>query len=210
MKYNKRNARNALDKEGRELYVLNCYASKGQKAKAEHNASGLPRCSNNGIRSARVEEKIFQELRLHLDELDAKIEAIVAGDNSFLSSVAKKQQELTLQYNKLEEQKKRVQDGFKAGIYEQDEATEEIKSIKESQLSIQQELQGLEGADAKSEVDRHKKIKTKIEMLLSMDAQAQPTKANKLLHEVIDKVYYWKEKTDNGGERPFEVKVIYK
>lgn len=210
MKYNNRKGRAALDKDSRELYVLNCHASKGQKAKAEHKASGEARCKNNGIRSARVEQDIFNKLREYLTDSDAKIEAIVAGDTTSLNAVAVKQQELTLQYNKLEAQKKRVQDGFKAGIYEQDEATDEIKSIKEQQIAVQQELKNLEGADAKSEVDRHKKAKAKVEMLFSMDVEANPTKANKLLHKIVDKVYYWKEQSDVGGEKDFVTVIKYK
>jgi len=38
-----------------------------------------------------------------------------------------------------------------------------------------------------------------VEMLLSMDTDANPTNANKLLHEVIDKVYYWKEQPDRDA-----------
>jgi site-specific DNA recombinase len=179
-----------------------------QRAKQEHTGA---RCSNNATKASRVEEAVFAKLREHLTDIDERIEAIVSGDDSFLSSVGKKQQELTLQHNKLEQQKKRVQDGFKAGIYEQDEATEEIKNIKEQQLRIQQELKGLEGADAKSEVDKNKKIKVKIEMLLSMDTEANPTKANKLLLEVIDKVYYWKDQSDRDGKiKPFEIRIEYK
>ncbi|KGA96771.1 recombinase [Alkalihalobacillus alcalophilus ATCC 27647 = CGMCC 1.3604] len=208
MKYNKRSARNVLDKSQRELYVLNCHASKGQKAKAE--SKGKPRCSNNGIRSARVLKKVLDELRLYLQELDKKIEAILEGDDSFLSLVARKQQELTLRYNQLDDQKKRIQDGFKVGIYTQDEASEEIKSIRRTQLVLKQELQDLEGADVKAEFDRKKQQKIKIEQLLLMDNDANPTKANKLLHELIDKVYYWKEKSDVGGEKTFEIKVEYK
>lgn len=207
-KYVKRSARKTLNKDDRELYLLNCYSSMSQRAKREHTGE---RCSNNATKSSRVEEAVFEKLREHLTDLDEKIEAITAGDTSFLSSVAKKQQELTLQYNKLDEQKKRVQDGFKAGIYEQDEATEEIKAIKEQQIAINKELEGLEGTDAKSEVDKHKKAKAKIEMLLSMDVTANPTKANKLLHDVIDKVYYWKELSDRDGKpKPFEIRIVYK
>lgn len=207
-KYVKRSARKTLDKSDRELYVLTCYASKSQRAKQEFKGE---RCKNNGVKASRIEEAVLVKLRKHLTDLEQRIEAITAGDTSFLSSVAKKQQELTLQYNKLDEEKKRVQDGFKAGIYEQEEATTEIKAIKEQQLKIQEELQGLDGADAKSEVDRHKHSKAKIEMLLSMDVNANPAKANKLLHEVIDKVYYWKELSDRDGKpKPFEVRIEYK
>lgn len=210
MKYNKRAGRNVLDKSQRELYVLNCHASKGQKAKAEHKASGEPRCPNYGIRAARVQQDILDKLREHLTEIDKEIEAVLSGRKDIISKVALKQQELTIQYNNLETQKKNVQDGFKMGIYEAEEAQAEIKSIKEQQLAIQQELQSLDGADAKSEIDKHKKAKEKIERLLSMDIEANPNKANKLLHEVIDKVYYWKEQSDVGGEKDFVTVIEYK
>lgn len=210
MKYNKRAGRNVLDKSQRELYVLNCHASKGQKAKAEHKASGEARCSNNGIKSARIEQYILIKLKEHLTDIDNEIEAILSGSKDIISKAVLKQKQLTLHYNNLEVQKKNVQAGFKIGIYEAEEAQAEIKAIKEQQLAVQKELNNVEGADAKSEIDRQKKTREKIERILSLDMEANPTKANKLLHEVVDKVYYWKELSDVGGEKPFDIRIVYK
>ncbi|WP_020061168.1 recombinase family protein [Bacillus sp. 123MFChir2] len=209
-KYVSRSSRKTLNKDERELYLLNCYSSMSQRAKQEFTGK---RCSNNATKASRVEEAVFIKLREHLTDLDVRIESIVAGDTSFLSSVANKQQELTLQHNKLEQERKKVLEMVRKGFYEdnEDEAMDIIKDIKEQQLKIQQELKGIDGADAKSEVDKHKKIKKKIEILLSMDTNANPTKANSLLLEVIDKVYYWKEQSDRVGKsQPFEIRIEYR
>ncbi|WP_369901191.1 recombinase family protein [Bacillus manliponensis] len=209
-KYVKRSARKTLNKDDRELYLLNCYSSMSQRAKQEHTGE---RCKNNATKSSKVEEAVFSKLREHLTDLDKKIEAIVAGDTSFLSSVAKKQQELTAEYNKLEQERKKTLEMVRKGFYEhnEDEAMEIVKGIKKEQLAINKELEELEGADSKFEVDKHEKAKAKIEMLLSMDVNANPTKANKLLHDVIDKVYYWKELSDRDGKpKPFEIRIVYK
>ncbi|OIJ13695.1 recombinase [Anaerobacillus alkalilacustris] len=213
MKYGNREGRAKLDMSSRHLYLLNCYASKGARAKAE--MKGIERCSNNGIKISRLQEAILNKLREHLTEIDAEIEAVLSGSNDIISKVAQKQQELTLQYNQLDKQKKNVQDGFKMGIYEAEEAQAEIRTIKEAQLSIEQELKNLEGADAKSEVEKQKKLKAKIELLLSMEHTVNESnetsmRANKLLHDVIDKVWYWKPKNDVGGDKPFEITIDYK
>ncbi len=204
-KYVKRSARATLNKNERELYVLNCYASKSQKAKLETSE----RCQNNGVKASRVEKAIIEQLRLHLDKIDEEIEMVLSGSDKFINSVIEKQQGLSNRYISLEEQKKHVQNGHKIGIYTDEEAIQEIKSIREQQLAIQMELKKLEGASVKAEIDRKKQIKQKIMELLSMDT-SDPVKTNKLLHEVIEKVWYWKEQSDNGGEKPFELLIDFK
>lgn len=72
------------------------------------------------------------------------------------------------------------------------------------------ELKQIEAIESKLEVERCNKVKTNIETLLSMDTISNPGKANKILHEIIKKIYYWKETTDNGGEQPFDIKIVYK
>ncbi|MGE6897090.1 recombinase family protein [Priestia flexa] len=210
MKYSKREYKNTLDKSGRELYILNCYASKGQKAKLEHKLSGLPRCKNNGVRALRVQKKVFKELKRYLIELNKYTESIINRDEAFFEKIAFKQSKLTLQYDELNKQKKNVQEGFRIGVYEAEEATEEIKNIKKIQLEIMDELKQIEAIESKLEVERCNKVKTNIETLLSMDTISNPGKANKILHEIIKKIYYWKETTDNGGEQPFDIKIVYK
>ena len=208
MHYNTHSAKKILDKKQMDLYVLNCHASKSSKRKRE--TKDQPRCSNWGIKVSRVLTLVMANLKSKLTEIEAEIEDIIAEDCAFISEVAKKQQELTLRYNQLEAQKKKVQDGFKMEIYDADEAIAEIKSIKETQLKTRLELKNLEGADAKSEVDRKKRIKVKIEQVLNMEEPLDPVKTNRLLREIIDKIYYWKEENDIGKERPFEVQIMYK
>lgn len=196
-------------KENRIVHVINCKSSMDYVAKIK-----LPtekKCDNKGVRGHRVEEAIMADLKLKLMDVEDEINAIIKGDTSFIKEVASKQQELTLRYNKLEEQKKKVQEGYKLGIYDADEVMTEIKDIKDLQNKVQHELKSLEGADYKSELDRKKNLKVKIEHILNMDDSIDPAKKNTLLRQVIEKVYYWKEKTDTKtGFSPFEIKIIYK
>lgn len=210
MKYSSKESARNLDKSKRELFILNCYSSKGQKARTDMNKAGIPRCENNGVKASRVEKAVFDELKLKLGEIDAEIEKVLNNSRDFIAKITVKQEELTLQHNQLEHQKKNVQDGFKMGIYDADEAQAEIKSIKESQLSIKQELKNLEGADEKREVERQQKLKAKIEYLLSGN-MIDTGKVNKLLHEIIEEIYFWKEEIDSRHkEQPFVVVIILK
>ncbi|MFB5196391.1 recombinase [Bacillus sp. AFS073361] len=205
MKYNKRSARNTLNKAERELYVLNCYASKSQKTKSETAV----RCSNNGVKASRIEDALFQQLRIQLEKIDEEIEVVLSGANRFIDSVESKQQVLDNRFAQLEEQKKCVQNGHRMGIYSDYEAISEIKAIRVKQLLVTQELRNMEGASVKAEVDRKKQTKRKIEQILSMDT-TDLVKTNKLLHEVIHKVYYWKERSDSNGEKSFEILIELK
>lgn len=209
MKYANRKGRATLDKESRELYVLNCYASKGQKGKNEMR--GKKRCSNNGIKASRVEEILFSYLKLRLDGIDNEIDSLLTGDSNFIRNIELKQEQYNKRLKEIESQKQKVQNGYKIGIYSDDEAIAEIKTLREIQLTIQHELKEMEGASIKAEVERKQMMKNKVETLLSMDREnTDPLKVNKLLHEVIDKIYYWKEKSDVGGEKPFDIRIEYK
>ncbi len=208
MKYNKRSARNVLDKTQRELYVLNCHASKSHWLKAQDKDK--PRCKNNGIKASRLEEELWIDLQEQIVVIDSQIEQMLAGNTEFLSKVAIKQQDLTKQLENLNEQRKKVQDGWKMGIYDADEATKELNEIKEMQQSIQQELNGLKGRDVKSEIDKKKAMRDKIEKILAYEEKDNPSKLNRMLRDIIDKIYYWKEKPDIGREHDFVMRVMYK
>ena len=207
MKYVNRKARAALDKDQRELYVLNCHASKSQKAKRE--TKDLPRCKNNGIKASRIEEAVFKDLERHLGEIDEHIERLVTGVEDHLGKVAKEMERLKKRIAELEAQKKKVQQGFIMEIFTEDEATVEMKAIKEQQIAVQKELDNLDGADVSTEVDRQKEIKRKIKRLLSMEHN-DAAQTNRFLHEVINGVYYWKETRDDRTEKPFNLWVDYK
>ncbi len=208
MKYNKKSARRELDKSQRELYVLNCHASKSHWLKAQDKDK--PRCTNNGIKASRIEEELRLNLEEQLIKIDNEIEEMLAGNTSHLNKVATKQQELNNQLKKLSEQRKSVQDGFKLKIYSAEEASNEIKEIEEMQKAIKKELNGLEGRDIQSEIDRKKVMRDKIEQILNEEINDNPTILNRRLREVIDKIYYWKEKPDIGREHAFFINVIYK
>ena len=208
MKYNNKDARRKLDKTRRELYVLNCFSSKGQKQKELHRDK--PRCENNGIKASRLEEAVLTNLKKHLVDIDVQIERIINDDNSFANKISEKRKELFTQSKKLDEQKKRVQDGFKMGIYGAEEASNEIEEINKTKLQISHQLKELEDKDVNSEIERKEKLKKTIMEILTLNYE-DSAKANELLQSVIDKIYYWKEEADSrAGSKPFVLKIEYK
>ena len=208
MKYGSKILKAQIGKDSRKLYMLNCHASKGQRAKKE--SAHLPRCTNLGINVERLLEALMTKLREHIKDLDAEIEKLKAGDNTLVEKVTQKQHELTVTFNKLEQQKTRIQDGYKIGIYDADEAQSEVQAIKEQQLAIEQELKNLDGASAKSEIERKQKQKETIIKILSMDIEDNQVRVNKMLHSIIDRIEYYKEVDDNHRLSPFVFRVIYK
>ncbi|MGP4068378.1 recombinase family protein [Halobacillus sp. B29] len=206
MKYANKEARRNLDKSERDLYILNCYSSMSKYRKRKWGDK--PKCKNNGIKAVRVEEAVFEHLQIKLDSIDIEIDEISQGANTFLESVAVKEKELRDRLDQLENQKKKVQQGFIMEIFSDEETRVKIKEIKEDQLEIEQEIKSLEGANVKSEVDGKKQLKVKIEHLLSVESKS-PNKTNRLLSEIIEKVYYWKEESDVGSIKPFEIKIEY-
>ena len=178
--------------EGKELYILNCYASSSAKKKMEIKKNPNTACTNYGSVANYVEDKVFKMLEEHLDELEAKIDELVINGDNLFKDVHYKIDMIINRINQLDKERKRVQDGYKDGIYESDEAKELLNKIKEDKIKLEHEKIEVEQLNASSEIDKLKERKEKIIDLLSNDSYDNK-KINTILREIIDCIWYKKE-----------------
>lgn len=191
---------------GKDLFVLNCYASTGARKKRELKE----RCTNNGVRASRIEEFVFKELRVRLQELDDEIDILLEDGNKILDEFQVEIEQIDKRLSQLEIQKKRVQDGYRDGIYDSVESKVELKKINEFKTKLELRKEKLESTDVSTEIEKKNKTKESILILLSEESN-DTTVSNALLRDIVEHVNYYKEKPDyNGKETPMTVIIRYK
>lgn len=206
MKYGMREARKNLDKEGRELYVLNCFSSLSSTKKKNL----VEKCPNFGVKASRVEEMLFIELEKRVVELDDEISILLEDGDEFFKEVNNKIATYTQRLTQLEGERKKVQEGWKAGIYETDEATKLLEEIKDRKVVLSAKKTELEGTDASVEINRKSEMKEKILQVLSQET-INVEYTNNALREVIEAIHFFKNKPDNTHyQNDFHFAVNYK
>lgn len=184
---------------GKELYVLNCYASLSAKRKDEIRKDPSLRCDNYGSPAKYVEDYVMKVLEKYVDDLSERIESMQNSNNDIFSEINRQVELLNKRLNKLENERKRVQDGYKDGIYESNEAQQLLKEIKENKLKLEYEKKELESKDSSSEIMKLNNIREKVINILSSD-ESDVKSINAELREIISHVTYYKQGRGNHLE----------
>lgn len=196
-----------LRENGKALFILNCWASSSQIRKEENPE--LKKCGNYGCRSEIVEKRVLNELRLRLDEIHEEIEELTNNSSSLFDEIGSKIDLINKRINELDNERKRIQEGYKKGIFDDDEAQKELTEVKNNKLKLQLEKEKLEKSDLSSEIDKKNKIKDTIINILEGEDDLE--KLNSSLREVIDFIHYYKEKPDNRYYKyPPVIQIYYK
>jgi len=191
---------------GKELYILNCYASLSKIKKMNLTE----RCDNYGSLASYVEDFVLKDLSYYVDDLSERIDQLENSDKDIFSEVQEQIELINERLTKLEKERKRVQDGYREGIYESDEAQELIKKIKEDKLKLEHEKKNLEHKDSSTEIIKLSNTREKVIELLSSDDLDMKT-FNSILREIIDRVEYFKDgRGSNLNRKEPYVTVVYK
>lgn len=205
MKYITKSSKKPLNKNERESFVLNCHASlTNSKKQNNHN-----RCSNMGVKASRIEDYVIQSLKGRLFDLDDEIYLITQNGNSMFEDVRSQVKQIDIRIAQLDVERKRVQNGYRSGIYDDEEANVELKAIKDDGIKLKLAKEKIEKLDASSEIERKQDLKEKILLLLSNE-ELNISQSNDLLKEIIECVYYYKDKPDNHKIHPMQIDIKYK
>lgn len=195
---------------GKALYILNCYASLSAKRKNEIKNNPSLRCDNYGSPAEYVENYVMTTLGKYVDELSERIEQLENDNGGLFEEVNEQLELINKRLNKLEFERKRVQDGYKSGIYESEEAQQLIKEIKENKLKLEHEKKELENKDSSSEINKLNNVKDKVVEILFSD-EVDVKKLNADLREVISHVSYYKQGRGNQNvQKPPYLVVNFK
>ena len=195
---------------GKELYILNCYASLSHKKKALIKTNPELRCDNYGSPANYVEVAVLKSLEAYVDELTVRIEESKSSNQNKMNGLDSQIELINNRLSKLTQERKRIQDGYKDGIYESEEAQQLLKGNKETRLKLEHEKKELESKDSSTDIMKLVTIKEDVIRFLSTDDQ-KIKDANKFLRSIINHVVYSKKGRGNHLQRKHpEILVDYK
>ena len=193
--------------KGKELYILNCWASASDIRKEDKPE--IKNCGSFGCRSEIVEAMVLDSLQSHLNEVEKEIESLLEDSSSLVDKLNEKSGSLNKRIKELDAERKRIQEGFRMGIYDSNEAQEALKENKELKLKLEAERIKIEESDSSVEIERKNKIKEKIINIIK--GEGDVATLNTYLREVVDFIYYYKEKPDTKYNKyPPIIQIYYK
>lgn len=185
---------------GKELYILNCYASSSAKKKDEIKNNPSLRCDNYGSPAEYVENAVIKELEHYINELSERIEELGNENTEIFNQINQQVELINKRLEKLDVERKRVQDGYKDGIYESNEAQQLLKEIKDNKLKLEYEKKDLESKDSSTEIMKLTEVREKANTLLSSDS-LDVKDFNTTLREIVKCVRYYKQGRGNHLDR---------
>lgn len=157
-------------------------------------------CKNGGMNVADFEKIFYRLFEREIDKIKEYRELITNSNQDKIEKDYKSDiVSLEKQIKKLTQDIKRVQQGFVAQIFTEQEAQEQIKNynlqIKNSKTQIE-ELKVLEND---SSIDFLDVIINKMEMFIQGKDTMEEKEANRILRELIDAIYYKKVNDHEDG-----------
>lgn len=164
-------------------------------------------CKNEGCNITEFENKFYPQLEQYVEELKKYIEIIKASEdkkNTDYKGIIKSKER---QIKKLEQDKKRIQQGYIMKIFDEEEAQEETKKIKQQIIMLKDEIHNLEEKDGNVNINYLESVLKKIKLFLAGKYKMSEHKENEILKEVVEAILYIKtEHTDHK----VELKIVWK
>lgn len=206
-KYYKKKARREMDKQNRTLCTTACKVVTPLKIR---KSPDFVKCTNKSIKFERLYNEVIHHLKQKIELLQDEIDSLVEGSIDSTKQAKVKIDIFQERISQLDNQRKRVQDGFKAGIYTLEESQKEIETIEKQKKQLEDKIKEAEATNNTTEIDRKKILLNNIQSFLSSDLDNH-SEANQLLRDFIEVIYYYKEEADSrNGTKPFEILIIYK
>ncbi|SFX52627.1 Site-specific DNA recombinase [Thermoactinomyces sp. DSM 45891] len=149
-------------------------------------------CKNGGITLSKFEETFHYYFSQHVKKLERYADLIREHSSDDEPDYAQELESKLKQITKLNNDIKRIQQGFMMEIFTQSEAREQIQQIKQQIKSLEGQVRELEEEGSTTELDRVEMTLMKMRRFLAHGDKLSEREANTVLRELIDVVMYTK------------------
>ncbi|MFJ8264192.1 recombinase family protein [Rummeliibacillus sp. NPDC094406] len=149
-------------------------------------------CKNQGANMDDFEELFYGHLESYLHEIENHKDLIqeIKVEDSHKINVQIRTSENDLK--RIGQEIRRVQKGYLAEIFTEDETTEQIKNLRARENSLKTKLEQLEENKALSSTDYIDHVISRMKGFLEGKDILPPTETNNILREFVDVIYYKK------------------
>lgn len=188
-------------RKGKELRVTSCQ-TRHYKEDGSYTV-----CENKGVKLSDFEEVFFAHFSLFVNELEQYLDKIRNNIRTDVVNPADEKSALEANIKKIEASIKRVQKGFIAEIYTEEEAQKEIKLLKAQKEQIEHQLQRLNTKTQDEKLDELQGSLNKLKGILQGTSDLETKDINELLTHYIEYIEY-KRVGDHKAE--IELNIHYK
>jgi DNA invertase Pin-like site-specific DNA recombinase len=164
-------------------------------------------CENKGANIDDFEQLFFIQFKKKIDELENYIDLIKSKEKANTLNPADKINTFENQLKKIDQEIKRVQQGFIMEIFTQEEAQKQIKGYRTQKENIDKEIENLRSQSVDSQMDYLDRVLGKLKGFLSGYDVIPETEANEILREFVDGIMY---KKVGGQNADINLRVIWK
>jgi site-specific DNA recombinase len=189
-------------RKGKELRVTSC-----QTRHYDEDGDKYTVCKNKGVRLDHFEQVFFAKFSQFVNQLELYLEDIKQNIKHDETNPVDEKAMLLTNIKKIEASIKRVQKGFIAEIYTEEEAQKEIKQLKTQKDYIEEQIKRLDTKTKDEKVDELQAVLDKLKQLLEGTSDLETKEINHLLTSLIDHIKY-KRVGDHKAE--IEMKIRYK
>ena len=194
-----------LDKQGR--------MTMGSCKTRVYNADGSYKiCPNQGLLLSIFEEIFYNHFAQFIDQLEGELDYIKSKMSE--EDVFNPEEEIAKingRIRKMDGRIKKVQQAFLAEILDEQEAKDEVKSIKYQQRKLELEFEKIKNTPIESKVDPLGELVSDLKDILLGTTKMQSKEINELFRNVIDKIEYTRIGKIKGSRKtPFSIKIVYK
>ncbi|EKN67400.1 recombinase family protein [Schinkia azotoformans] len=189
-------------RKGKELRITSC-----QTRYYDEDGINYTVCKNKGVRLDHFEQVFFAKFSQFVNQLELYLEDIKKNIKKDETNPADEKAILTANIKKIDASIKRVQKGFIAEIYTEEEAQKEIKQLKAQKEYLEEQIKRLDTKTKDEKLDELQAVLDKLKQLLEGTSDLETKEINHLLTSLIDHIEY-KRVGDHKAE--IEMKIHYK
>ncbi|OJH18717.1 recombinase [Bacillus obstructivus] len=188
-------------RKGKELRVTSCQ-TRNYKDDGSYTV-----CENKGVRLDQFEQVFYAKFGQFVKQLELYLEDIKQNIKHDEANPVDEKAVLTANIKKIEASIKRVQKGFIAEIFTEEEAQREIKQLNTQKDNIEEQIKRLDTKTKDEKIDELQAVLDKLKQLLEGTSDLETKEINHLLTSLIDHIEY-KRVGDHKAE--IEMKIHYK
>lgn len=189
-------------RKGKELRVTSCQTRKYKEDGVHYTV-----CQNKGVKLSDFEDVFFAKFGQFVDSLEQYLVKIKNNIKEDTFNPADEKISLETSVKRIEASIKRVQKGFIAEIYTEEEAQQEIKQLKAQRGQLEAQIERLNTKTQDEKIDELQATVNKLRALLNGTSDLETRDINLLLSSLIDHIEY-KRVGDHKAE--IELKIYYK
>lgn len=185
-------------RKGKELRITSC------QTRVYDENGNYKVCKNSGVRLEQFERLFYFSFSEYINQLEKYTDQIRNSAKASAKNIDDEVTNIRSAIKRIENSIKKVQQGFIAGVFTEEEAKLEVESLKHTKQKAMERMEKLKDKSIDNQLDELQANMEKLKSILSGTSNLEPREINNLFSRYIDFIKY----TRLDGE--MDIKIYFK